>query len=111
MTFNKPINIEASITQIILFTLFIPHETQVFHYKRQHGSQTQTVRRQRDIFKGMAGHTTFQGAKKLITLFKLKQIIKILHTFNNILFGVYVVHKNQWIRSLSTSSAHDVKHF
>jgi hypothetical protein len=60
----------------------------------------------------MAGHMTFQGTKKLITLFKMKHTIKILHTFNNkILFGVYVVHKNQWIRNLSRSLAHDVKHY
>jgi hypothetical protein len=112
MTFNKPINIEASITQITLFTLFIPHETQVLHYNLQHGSQTQIVRRQRDILKVMAGHTTFQGAKKLFTLFNLKHTIKILHTSNNkILFGVYVVHKNQCIRNLSRSLAHDLKHF
>jgi hypothetical protein len=82
MTFNKPINIEASVPQITLFTLFIPHEKQVLHYNLQHGSQTQIVR-QRDILKVMAGHTTFQGAKKLITQFKLKHTIKILHTCNN----------------------------
>jgi hypothetical protein len=50
MTFNKPINIEASITQITLFTLLIPHETQVMHYNLQHGSQTQTVGRQKRYF-------------------------------------------------------------
>lgn len=59
----------------------------------------------------MAGHTTFQGAKKLISLFRLKHTIKILHTFNKILFGVYVVHKNQRVRNLSRSLAHDIKHF
>jgi len=81
MTFNKPINTKASVTQITLFTLFIPHETQVLHYNLQHGSQKQIVT-QRDILKVMTGHTKFQGAKKLITLFKLKHTIKILHTGN-----------------------------
>jgi hypothetical protein len=82
MIFNKPINTEASVTQITLFTLFIPHETQVLHYNLHHGSQTQIVR-QRDVLKVMTGHTTFKGATKLITLFKLKHTIKILHTCNN----------------------------
>jgi hypothetical protein len=72
--------------------LFIPHAKRLLHYNLEHGSQTQIVRSQRDILKVMAGHMSLQGTKRLITLFKLKHITKILHTFNNkILFSVYVV--------------------